>query len=100
MNISQLFKKQDEFFDIPAQDLSSRQAREKLAQLASEVLSPVGVKTFKDLLALKGTPNGGNAITDDLKYTSKFAYGKRHIFSAASVSKISHGLLLCRILKC
>jgi len=69
--ISQLFKKQDEYFDIPSQDLSPRQAREKLVQLASEVLPPKGVETFKDLLALKGTPNGGNAITDDLKYTSK-----------------------------
>jgi hypothetical protein len=28
------------------------------------------ISVFKDLLELKGTPNGGNAVTDDLKYTS------------------------------
>jgi len=28
------------------------------------------VAEMKDLLVLKSTPNGGNAVTDDLKYTS------------------------------
>jgi len=67
-----LFKHQGEFFDIPIQDLTPRQVREKLAQLASGVLPPDAVEKFKDLLALKGTPNAGNAVTDDLKYTSTF----------------------------
>ncbi len=67
-----MFKHQGEFFDIPIQDLSPRQVRDKLAQLASVVLPPDAVEKFKGLLALEGTPNGGNAVTDDLKYTSTF----------------------------
>jgi hypothetical protein len=67
-----LFKRQEEYFDIPSQDLSPRQVRDKLAQLASEILPPGAVDKFKALLAFKGSPNGGNAVTDDLKYTSSF----------------------------
>ena len=61
-------------------------------QLASEVLSPGGVKTFKDLLALKGTPNGGNATTDDLKYTSKLTMAD--IYSLQLRFQSSHALLI------
>jgi hypothetical protein len=68
-----LFKHQEEYYDIPIQDLTPRQIRDKLAQLASEVLPAEAVEKFKDLLAFKGTPNGGNAVTDDLKYTSMFS---------------------------
>ena len=65
-----MFNRQEEYFDIPTQDLTPRQIRENLAKLASEVLPPDAVEKFKDLLAFKTTPNGGNAVTDDLKYTS------------------------------
>ncbi|KAF8806257.1 hypothetical protein BYT27DRAFT_7234137 [Phlegmacium glaucopus] len=54
----ELFKQQEDYFDIPSQDLSPRQIREKLAQLASNVLSSNALAEFKDLLTLKGSPNG------------------------------------------
>jgi hypothetical protein len=65
-----LFKHQVDYFDIPSQDLSPRQIREKLAQLASNVLPSNALAEFKDLLTLKGPPNGGTGVTDDLKYNS------------------------------
>ncbi|KDR84094.1 hypothetical protein GALMADRAFT_275301 [Galerina marginata CBS 339.88] len=68
-----LYKHQEEYFDIPSQDLTTRQVREKLAQLAAEFLPTNGIEKFKDLLAFKGTPNRGNAVTDDLKYNIKFS---------------------------
>jgi hypothetical protein len=45
------------------------QIREKLAALAAQVI-PNQIDQFKDLLALKGGPNSGVSVTDDLKYTS------------------------------
>ena len=33
------------------------------------------VENFKELLRLKGSPNGGVAITDDLKYTGELELG-------------------------
>ena len=67
---TQLFKTQAEYYDIPTQDLSIHQIREKLALLAANILPPHSIATFKDLLAFKGASNAGNAVTDDLKYTS------------------------------
>ncbi|KAJ6560187.1 hypothetical protein B0H19DRAFT_110523 [Mycena capillaripes] len=70
-----LFKRQGEYFDIPASTLTPLQIREKLAALAAEVV-PVPANaagSFADLLLLKSTPNGGNAVTEDLKYTIKFS---------------------------
>ena len=46
--------------------------REKLADLGEPIFGAEKVAQFKDLLTLKSTPNGGNAVTDDLKYTSGF----------------------------
>ncbi|KAJ7784147.1 hypothetical protein B0H16DRAFT_1491464 [Mycena metata] len=70
-----LFKRQGEYFDIPTSTLTPLQIREKLAALAGEVIPPNlnAVAGFSDLLALKGSPNGGTAVTDDLKYTIKFS---------------------------
>ncbi|KAG6891311.1 hypothetical protein C0992_009192 [Termitomyces sp. T32_za158] len=65
-----LFKNQGDYFDIPTSTLTPIQIRENLAKLAAQVIPPAAVEEFKDLLKLKSTPNGGNAITDDLKYTS------------------------------
>ena len=45
------------------------QIREKLASIAGQLITEEQVTRFKDLLTLKSTPNGGNAVTDDLKYT-------------------------------
>jgi hypothetical protein len=66
-----LFKQQKDYFDVPSQDLTPRQIREKLAQLASNLLPSDALAEFKDLLTLKGEAlNGGTGVTDDLKYNS------------------------------
>ncbi|KAJ7098604.1 hypothetical protein B0H15DRAFT_1005059 [Mycena belliarum] len=68
-----LFKHQDEYFDIPTSTLTPLQIREKLAALAAEVIPAGATGSFADLLLLKSSANGGNAVTDDLKYTIKFS---------------------------
>jgi len=68
-----LFKRQGEYFDIPTSTLTPLQIREKLAALAAEVVPGSVAGNFADLLVLKSSPNGGNAVTDDLKYTIKFS---------------------------
>ena len=66
-----MFKEQQDYFDVPSQDLTPRQTREKLAQLASTLLPSDALAEFKDLLTLKGAYlNGGTGVTDDLKYNS------------------------------
>ncbi|KAF7305706.1 Disulfide bond formation protein D [Mycena chlorophos] len=72
-----LFEHQAEYFDVPTSTLTPIQIRAKLAALAGEVV-PAGAAgntagAFADLLVLKGTPNGGVDVTDDLKYTIKFS---------------------------
>jgi len=69
----ELFKHQQEYFDIPASSLSPLQVRQKLAELASTVIPADAVDRFKALLTLQGTPNGGVQVTDDLKYMVKFS---------------------------
>ena len=70
--INQLFDQQEEFYDIPSSFLTPLQIREKLAGIARDVIKDEDkVGAFKELLKLKGTPNGGVAVTDDLKYTSE-----------------------------
>ncbi|TFK43888.1 thioredoxin-like protein [Crucibulum laeve] len=68
-----LFEHQDEYFDIPTSHLTPLQIREKLAKLAATIIPADKVEQFKDLLALKSSPNGGVAVTDDLKYNIKYA---------------------------
>ncbi|KAJ7668148.1 hypothetical protein B0H17DRAFT_1088276 [Mycena rosella] len=68
-----LFKRQGEYFDIPTSTLTPLQIREKLAALAAEVIPANATGDFAELLLLKSSPNGGNAVTDDLKYTIKFS---------------------------
>ncbi|KAF5363597.1 hypothetical protein D9756_000304 [Leucocoprinus leucothites] len=68
-----LFDNQDDYFDKATLDLTPRQIRDKLASLAGQVISREAVEKFRDLLALKGSANGGNGVTDDLKYNIKFA---------------------------
>ena len=67
-----LFKQQGEYFDIPTSNLTPIQIREKLAALVLETVGADSAAKFKDLLELKSTPNGGVAVTDDLKYTGAF----------------------------
>lgn len=66
----QLFNHQEEYYDIPTQDLTIRQIREKLVALASTVLPAGAADQFSAALAFKSSANGGNAVTDDLKYNS------------------------------
>ena len=67
----QLFKQQGEYFDIPTSTLTPIQIREKLATLAASIIGEDKKSAVLDILTLKSTPNGGIAVTDDLKYTSK-----------------------------
>ena len=68
----QLFDEQGNFYDIPTSTLTPLQIREKLADIADSVIQDKGkVEEFRELLKLKSSPNGGTAVTDDLKYTSK-----------------------------
>lgn len=64
----QLFDKQADFFDIPVSTLTPLQVREKLADIAASVLGKEELIAFGELLKHKGSPNGGVAVTDDLKY--------------------------------
>ncbi|KAG6373862.1 hypothetical protein JVT61DRAFT_6014 [Boletus reticuloceps] len=69
-----LFDEQENFYDIPSSTLTPLQIREKLAGIAESVIQDKGrVEEFRELLRLKGSPNGGVAVTDDLKYTIKFS---------------------------
>ncbi|KAJ3553204.1 hypothetical protein NM688_g3737 [Phlebia brevispora] len=68
-----LFAKQDDFFDIPSSDLTVKQIRGKLADLAASVIGADKRDAVLDLLTNKSSPNGGVAVTDDLKYTIKFS---------------------------
>ncbi|KAF9256016.1 hypothetical protein L218DRAFT_911717 [Marasmius fiardii PR-910] len=68
-----LFKRQEEYFDIPTSTLTPLQIRANLAQLAGDVIGSQLVNSFSELLKLKSSPNGGVDVTDDLKYTIKFS---------------------------
>lgn len=69
----ELFKNQSHFFDIPIANLTVTQIREKLVDLALPIVGSDKKDVLIDLLTFKGSPNGGIAVTDDLKYTVKFA---------------------------
>lgn len=68
-----LFKAQDQFYDIPTSTLTPAQTREKAAELglSAGILTAEEIAAVKDLLLLKSTPNGGCAVTDDLKACSE-----------------------------
>ena len=69
-----MLQRQWEYYDIPTSNLSPIQIREKLALLFADTgVSRDKVEAFKELLKLKGTPNGGVSVTDELKYTGKFS---------------------------
>ncbi|KZT42925.1 hypothetical protein SISSUDRAFT_1014938 [Sistotremastrum suecicum HHB10207 ss-3] len=68
-----LFEVQQEYFDIPASKLTAVQIREKLAKLSAIVLTEEQAAKVNDLLLLKSTPNGGTAVTEELKYTIKYS---------------------------
>lgn len=66
-------KNQGEYFDIPTYELSPLQIRAKLANLARPIIGDDAVNSVQELLRPKTTPNGGNDVTDDLKYTSQLS---------------------------
>ena len=70
---SQLFGHQAEFFDQPASRMTALQIRQRLKELASQVLPEPAVGKFGDLLELKSTANGGTGVTDDMKYASMYS---------------------------
>ena len=51
-------------------NLTVVQIREKLIDLALPIVGSDKKAELTDLLTFKTTPNGGVAVTDDLKYTS------------------------------
>ncbi|THG93849.1 hypothetical protein EW026_g7498 [Hermanssonia centrifuga] len=69
-----LFDHQDDYFDQPTSKLTPDAIRNKLADLAVNtlVIGEDDRQGFLDLLTPSSTPNGGVAVTDDLKYTIKF----------------------------
>ncbi|KAK2465941.1 hypothetical protein APHAL10511_001582 [Amanita phalloides] len=71
-----LFKHQTEFFDEPVLHLTVAQIRQKLVQVAAEVLPEPAMPEFKRLLELRSSANGGVGVTDDLKYAIK--YGRQN----------------------
>jgi len=67
--MGQLMQRQDEFFDRPVANLTPTQIREKLVALAGEIPSiKPKLSEIHDLLTYKGTPSGGNALTNDIKW--------------------------------
>jgi len=66
-----LYKVSEDFYDIPASTYTAVELRDRLVNVGSQILGIEKTKQAKELLLLKGTPNGGNAVTDDLKYFIK-----------------------------
>ena len=60
---------QEDFYDIPSSKRTPTETRAKLVELALPIVGADKKKALTDLLTHKTTPNGGTAVTDDLKYT-------------------------------
>ena len=67
-----LLANQDKFYDIPTSTKTPVETRENLVQLGVEkgILDEADAEEVKDLLVHKSTPNGGTAVTNDLKWCS------------------------------
>ncbi|KAF9651678.1 hypothetical protein BDM02DRAFT_3126781 [Thelephora ganbajun] len=68
-----LMNGQEDFFDIPSSNRTPTQTRVKLIELALPIVGEDKKEVLTDLLTHKTTPNGGTAVTDELKYTIKFS---------------------------
>jgi len=66
-----LYAVNEEYYDRPASNFTAVQLREKLVEVGLPLIGAEKVATAKDLLLLKGTPNGGTAVTEELKYCIK-----------------------------
>jgi hypothetical protein len=67
-----LMDAQEDFYDIPSSNRTPTQTRAKLVELALPIVGEDKKGALTDLLSHKTTPNGGTAVTDELKYTSTF----------------------------
>jgi hypothetical protein len=65
-----LMNGQEDFYDIPSSSRTPSQTRAKLIDLALPIVGADKKEALTELLTHKTTPNGGTAVTDDLKYTS------------------------------
>jgi len=68
-----LMNGQEDFYDIPSSNRTPTQTRAKLIELALPIIGEDKKGALTDLLTHKTTPNGGTAVTDELKYTIKFS---------------------------
>ena len=68
-----LLTEQEQFYDIPTSTKTPIETRHNLVQLGVEkgILDEADAEEVKDLLVHKTTPNGGNAVTNDLKWCSE-----------------------------
>lgn len=68
-----LLADQEKFYDVPTSTKTPLETRANLVQLGVEkgILDEADAEEVKDLLAHKTTPNGGNAVTNDLKWCSE-----------------------------
>ncbi|GJE84858.1 thioredoxin-like protein [Phanerochaete sordida] len=63
-----------EYHDLPAADMTPRQVRHKITDLAVQFIGEGRRQAFLDLLTNSDTqPNYGVAVTNDLKYTVRFS---------------------------
>lgn len=67
-----LMNGQEDFYDIPSSTRTPVQTRAKLIELALPIVGQDKKEELTALLDHKTTPNGGNDVTNDLKYTSLF----------------------------
>ena len=63
---------QEDFYDIPSSKRTPTETRAKLIDLALPIIGSDKKEVLTDLLTHKTSPNGGTAVTDELKYTSTF----------------------------
>jgi len=68
-----LMNGQEDFYDIPSSKRTPTETRSKLIELALPIVGEDKKGELHDLLSHKTTPNGGTAVTDELKYTIKFS---------------------------
>ena len=81
-----LMNGQEDFYDIPSANRTPTQTRAKLVELALPIVGEDKKGALTDLLAHKTTPNGGLAVTDELKYTSRLT----HVATASGALLTSH----------
>ena len=65
-----LMNGQENFYDKPSSDRTPTQTRAELVKLALPIVGKDKEGPLTELLSHKTTPNGGNQVTDELKYTS------------------------------